>query len=680
MKKLSFIFLALAFLLSFGFIACNKSTFVPETPVNPEAPDDPGVYEEGLYVTVNGAGLFTGEDWDNAMSAQNLKNLLLADASGVFTAEQAAQINGKIIHLEQGIYSFGSAEQPLPLISGETASFSVTLKGGYKNGGYTQYPEKYHTYLSGGSDYQIFKMNGNVTLTLDGVGLTGARGEGGGKAAVIVDGGKLTMSRADITNNYNSYTTGAIQVGTATFTATNCRFFNNVASNAAAINLGGVNSQCILNDCEFFNNGVTQKGAAIKLTNGSLTAKNCNFHHNHAEERGGVVWVAGSKDKNSVLFESCTFANNSCTSGGGVCWQDGGSGVIFKDCDFTNNYASNGSAGTLYAAEAAEGESWSEPNQMVVTACRFSGNNSVTYNGGSIHVRGNSNGNSVFTCTDSSFDGEFTTASGGLVAVGGSGSPLVTFNRCRISRCSADKNSGVFYNYATSGRLYFNACIFEKNHLTKGNYGTEGVANTEGAFVGFNNCSMAAGYIDRIGANSQQSCWYNLNTGKIIFSNCSLVGTPTSLDQELPSYGLVRLNGDKANVRFVNNIIVSNNESGCSLFGGDTQKNLTVTGSYNKLSPVRTQKEGTFSYQSGTGDKLTEYASSFPGMQWSKDGWMWSGTYSDVASFAQTTAVNTAIQVFDADFCTWLGEIGALGKDIRGQERGTTSWPGSYQN
>ena len=46
---------------------------------------------------------------------------------------------------------------------------------------------------------------------------------------------------------------------------------------------------------------------------------------------------------------------------------------------------------------------------------------------------------------------------------------------------------------------------------------------------------------------------------------------------------------------------------------------------------------------------------------------------------AATADVNTEIQSADADFYTWLNSIGALGKDINANSRGTTSWPGCYQ-
>jgi hypothetical protein len=53
------------------------------------------------------------------------------------------------------------------------------------------------------------------------------------------------------------------------------------------------------------------------------------------------------------------------------------------------------------------------------------------------------------------------------------------------------------------------------------------------------------------------------------------------------------------------------------------------------------------------------------------------GTNSDV--LAPTADINSALQSADADFYAWLNEIGALGKDIKGKSRGTTSSPGCYQ-
>lgn len=659
--------------------SCDKPQFVPETEEIPVEKDDPGVYEEGFYVTVNGAGLCTGEDWNNAMSVHDLKELLLADGTGAFSAEKAARINGKIIHLEQGIYPLGSADMPIPVISGETAGFSVTIKGGYKNGGYTQYPEKYRTCLSGAGDYHIFQLKGNVKLKLDGIGLTGGCGNKGGEAAIILNSGELTLYMCDVFGNYNSATAGGMHVsGNSTLRANNCRFYNNVASNGGAINMGNANAQCYLMDCDFFDNSSHEQGGAIKVTTGTFVALGCTFRTNHAEARGGVVWVAGCKDAESVLFERCRFTENYCYSGGGVCWQDGGSTVTFRDCDFNGNVATWGSAGTLYANEGSGTSTW-DKNVTNVENCRFSGNNSIRYTGGSIHVRGNQYGTSELHCKGCTFTGEHTTSMGAVVTLGGNANPLATFDGCSFSSCYAEEKYGLFYVYATEGRLYFNACRFESNS-TRGDVATEGGPDSETAFVGMNNCSVRGSWLDNEEGTSQQACWYNIGKGKFLLSNSSLVGVPTVSGQELPEFGLVRLNSNAANVRLVNNIIASTNPEGCGIYGGEDLTSLTVTGSYNKMSPVRTQKENSFTYTAGAGDDLAVYASSFPGLAWGESGWAWDGNYSGSANLGSTSVIGTAIQTFDAEFYSWLGSIGALGKDIRGNDRGATSWPGSYQN
>ena len=60
---------------------------------------------------------------------------------------------------------------------------------------------------------------------------------------------------------------------------------------------------------------------------------------------------------------------------------------------------------------------------------------------------------------------------------------------------------------------------------------------------------------------------------------------------------------------------------------------------------------------------------------------MWNGTLSGTSSnmLAPTADVNAAIQSADTKFYSWLESVGALGKDIEGNSRGTTSYPGCYK-
>ena len=128
----------------------------------------------------------------------------------------------------------------------------------------------------------------------------------------------------------------------------------------------------------------------------------------------------------------------------------------------------------------------------------------------------------------------------------------------------------------------------------------------------------------------------------------------------------------------MNNIIVSTAGDGYGLFGGDSQTSLSLTGSYNLMSPVTSQTSGAFTYTAGPGDRLTTYLGDLPNLYWDGTAWNWDA--SSLSGLAATADVNAAIEAFDAVFHSWLGSIGALGRDINGKERGSNSWPGAYQN
>ena len=655
---------------AFYAVSCEKPVFVPEVETVPEAVDETGTYEDGFYVTVNGAGMFTGEDWDNAFSASDLRNLLLAGQDGSFPAEKADRVNGKIIHLEEGIYPLSTTEAPSPKLSG---NWSVTIKGGYRSGHYVQYPDRHPCYLSGGSDRQIVEIGSGVTLALDAVGFTGGLGKDSGQAAVSVKGGTLKMTGCRISNNFSSYTAGAINLSDGgVLRAQNCLFESIVAKSGGVLNIDGSESSCILTGCTFYANSSTNNGGAIKVSDGFLYAKDCIFRSNHSETRGGALWLAGSKDSESVLFEDCTFLQNTCVNGGGACWMDSGAEATFRGCTLEGNIAGNGSAGSIYMNEGAD-------NYLVIEDCSFTGNHCAGYSGGSIHIRGNASGRSVLKCSNSTFDGEWSGSCGGLVALGGTNAEAY-FNACVVKNCHAAKNSGVFYHYSNGGCIYFNACSFENNYI-EGEYGTEAatVSGNPDIRIGYNNCSVKGSSTLKADANSQQACWYNIGeVASFTFSNCSLIGVPTVEDREMTRYGLVRINHNDARVSLINNIIVSTALNGTGIYGGDTQTSLHLTGMGNYMSPAGSQTSDTFTYSPGQGDRLDLFAKDLPGLAWEGNTWKWAAA--STGGFVSTADVNSAIQAADPAFYAWLESISVTGKDMAGRERGSVSWPGAYQN
>ena len=659
--------------VNFFAISCQIPTFEPEVETVPAENEEIGSYGDGFYVTVSGAGRFTGEDWDNAFSAADLRNLLLADANGQFPAEKANRVNGKTIYLEEGIYPLSTADSPSRIMTGTEAAWSVTIKGGYRSGHYVQYPDRHPCYLSGGSDRQIVEIGAGVTLILDAVGFTGGLGNASGQAAVSVKGGSLKMIRSRIANNFSSYTGGAVNISQGgSFKAEHCIFEGNVAQDGGCLSMDDSASSCILTSCTFSSNASSGQGGAIKVSDGFLYAKYCLFKGNNSETHGGALWLAGSRDAESVLFEDCTFKGNSCVSGGGVCWMDNGAAAAFRNCTFTDNTATNGSAGSFYAYEGSD-------NLLVIDSCSFSGNHCASYTGGSIHIRGNAKGRSVLRCNGSIFDGEWGGSNGGLIALGGTYAEAY-FDGCIIKNCHAGRSAGAFYPNSNGGKLYFNSCSFEDNYV-EGSYGTEAAtaAGVDAMSIALNNCAVKGSNTIKADANSQQSCWYNIGAvGRFTFANCSLVGVPTADERELTRYGLVRLNDNGAKVAFVNNIIVSTDASGFGIYGGDTQTSLELGGTGNLMSPATSQTEGTFSYVPGKGDRLDMYSKDLPGLVWEENVWKWDASSS--GTLLPTTEVNSAILAADPDFYSWLNGIGALGKDMAGNSRGDISWPGAYQN
>lgn len=557
------IFMNAAVLTAAAFLfSCQKPTFIPETEYIPEdTKDEIGVYEEGIYVTVGGAGQLTGHDWNDAMSADIFREKLQTNAFA----------DGTVIHLAEGCYTLGIDKDNIPVITKD-----LIIKGGYRSGIYTQYPNRYYTYLTGGTDFRIMTISAESSISLDGVGFTGSTGTSD-KSPVCIDGGTLKITNATICNNYSAFMGGAIQVTSGgKFEAESCVIRNNVAKSGGAIRINSTESSCVLT--------------------------NCKINGNQAHERGGALYVVAGN------------AN--------------------------------------------------------VTNCEFNGNECVKNEGGSFYITSAATLNS----TNNVFEGEHSGKRGAIIGIEGDGTKAF-FNGCSFENCSAVASSPLFNHVSGQNILYFNGCSIFGSHIEE-KYGLIAAVNSTGLSLGFNNCTMAGAYSNWPNANSQQCCWFNITSiGKMTMSNCSLIGVPSSATKELPTFGLVRLNGDNVNASFFNNIIVSTSEGGYSLYGGDTQKDLSITGAYNKTSPITTQTIGTFNYVLGTGDDTNLYASNFDGLTLSGKAWVWNNTNMT----ARTADVNAEIQKFDPAFYEWLSSIDALGKDIYGTQRGESSWPGSYQ-
>ena len=210
----------------------------------------------------------------------------------------------------------------------------------------------------------------------------------------------------------------------------------------------------------------------------------------------------------------------------------------------------------------------------------------------------------------------------------------------------------------------------------------------------FNNCSFHDNYGGR---NTDDITWIGMdNAGStLILANTTITGDNCRVPNDQGevvvrnNWGVIKFQ-NSGNFYLLNSILCSNDADSspgnCFWVNDAISINGTTIANGAKL-PVycyycKTSKEGDnrTDWGADTGSGHNYYASSASFGGWSAP-WTWNGTLTGTNSnmLAATADVNTEIQSADADFYSWLNSIGALGKDINGNSRGTTSWPGCYQ-
>jgi len=420
------------------------------------------------------------------------------------------------------------------------------------------------------------------------------------------------------------------------------------------------------------NNDSGEYGAAAYITGaGTITFDDCVFIRNHSSVQGGAICINGTDV--TTTFTDCEFIDNDCDQrGGAVMIENANDNTTFTGGKFQGNNA-NGADNTKAAGAAIYSYgSFSCTDVLFKENFNFIGEN--TQSGGIIRLQQSGKVASFDGCV---FDGNYTNRQIS------NNSPCAAIVNCRVG--------GVSY--------YFNACEFKENTSGTGNStgvygGLRGTvfATLAGSTFAFNNCSFHDNYGGR---NSDDISWIGMDNASstLILANTTIVGdnyrAPDSGGTKKNNWGVIKFQ-NTGNYYLLNTILCSLDTSGNSFWvngdisvdGGDTIGNggtkLPVYCWYSKIS-----KEGdnrtNWTENTGSGHNYYATSASFGG--WSAP-WTWNGTLTGENStmLAATADVNTEIQNADADFYAWLNSIGALGKDINGNSRGATSWPGCYQN
>lgn len=393
-------------------------------------------------------------------------------------------------------------------------------------------------------------------------------------------------------------------------------------SNSGAIRINTSSAKLTLEGCRFTENKTAGQGAAIAAFNGKINLKDCDFIDNTAL-CGAGIFVNGPVviDVNGGTFEGNSATGSDDTqSAGAVFYASGDATLSFTGVEFLRNYnnvGTNQKAGGILRLQTTTGKAY-------FNDCLFDAN--YSYRSTSVN-----------------------------------------------SACAAIINDRIASKY------YFNACEFVNN--ASGTYAGTGakygmvIATYNASTFAFNNCYIHDNYGGR---NTDPIDWIYIDnaSANLIISNTTVIGDPSR--KTGPTAGATKKNGNgviylskAGNYYFYNNILCSPSD-GASV---NSAVATNINSLYNKTSKANSNT--TWVTDTGSGHDYYAKTTSFGGLQ----GYLWDGSMTGTNStvLAPTSEINNAIQVANADFYNWLNEIGALGKDINGNSRGATSWPGCYQ-
>ncbi|MEY2483616.1 MAG: hypothetical protein QOK24_2144 [Verrucomicrobiota bacterium] len=268
----------------------------------------------------------------------------------------------------------------------------------------------------------------------------------GYSAAVISNGGFVTLGNCTLSDNGGGVHGGAIEYKGTELTLLNCLFVRNRASSGGAIYYSGVTDQVSVltaTNCVFTDNVATDTtsgaigGGAIfafgafdpekayQSTNLALT--NCTFTNNQAGHGGGAIFDYGYNGNANINAVKCTFSDNKARTGGAI-YHDSelaARGVMkFENCTFSNNVVQDGGGAINVYKIYSGGEGFARVNN-----CTFSANSSPIISSrirvelsNSVLARGSSIGTQLYgaeshghNLSDDAMGGNSGTAPGGVL-------------------------------------------------------------------------------------------------------------------------------------------------------------------------------------------------------------------------------------------------------------------------
>lgn len=527
---------------------------------------------------------------------------------------------------------------------------------------------------------------------------------------------ELVINGGSFSGNNSANTGGAMHVAEGAVTLNGVKTITgNTAKYGGCISVAG-SSSLNVNNCTFNNNKNTAnstRGAAIYAKNtSSITANSCTFTKNLLtgnSSKGGAVYTENSA---SSSFTSCYFGVASDTNSGNAV-ATGSSGGTAGAFYTTSTGTSNFSACNFYYNEGRWGGAVCAKGENVSVNCdhcTFAFNVAATQ-GGALF----SQGDGLFTDCIFRSNKATGTYGGAIVFETISYRSTVKFDGCLFDG-NYSPTGGVVYCRDQNNRTscYMNACVFSANYITSSSKKGTTIFMENGTMC-LNNCSFA----DNTFGNgwNDNDCWIRIegDATRLVLSNSTLHGIVRGKERleatGTDNAGLISVTGSGRHC-LVNNII---SPLSYSLDGSEYTKCYAVysTGAAsfnatsNKTGTIMANgpysKSGTESNDCNDGSKLSSNLGSddwtegstwtnpsdhfgnlawTPGVSASGSYWGWNGTITGAGNPSMDTLenVNAAIKNADEGFHSWLNATGALAKDGRGHKRGSTTWPGAFDN
>ena len=620
-----------------------------------------------FYVTPAGAGTKAGQSWANAMGIDEFKAL-------VTNGDNYFILKGSTIHFSADEFSFGD-DYLVTDFSGHSA-VNLTFEGTIDGSNRTTFLGRTNTSESNKAGVLWPKTSTN--LTVKNVKFTGTNGKSN-SAAIRVNstGVVINLDNCIFQGNQTLDQSACINMIKGTANVTNCEFTGNIAGKGASLHIETATAN--VSNCTFSNN--TGDGGFLHCSNTAavVEVEDCDVS-------GGNRCAIYNENSNTVSLTRVKIHDvHADDESGAAGWLEGAGTYTFTDCEFVDNCA-DWRGGAIVIASGNIHASF--------TGGKFEGNHAdgeshTSSAGAAIYAYGD---NVCFDCNNVLFKSNYNNVgsdqySGGVIRVEQNGG-IARLNGCVFDgnysyRSSSNNPScAAIVNSRTSEPIYyFNACEFKNN--ASGTYAGTGakygmlMATYTACTIAMNNCSIHDNYGGR---NTDPIDWIYIDSSnaKLLISNSSVIGDPMRKTSAGGSASVKNTNGviylsSDGYFHFINNVLCS--PTGKSL---NCATSITIENSYyNKTSPVN----GTCDWGADTGSGHDYYATSASFGNWSAP-YTWNGTLTGTNSGmkAATADVNTQIQNADADFYAWLNSIGALGKDINGNNRGATSWPGCYQS